>query len=201
MNRNIKRIIAELEADARVQQMHRANVAKRQALRERRKALMLARHQVAEVHLPMAWDSVEAVAGDESEWLHLRCVEAIRRIEAKGYNWLDYLTDRGLLPCGDEFVELCKAQFEARHNFYSDKPREAYADRTEVDGVEVLHLNTFREWLDLGDHWRDEEMQQRFERSDADGIDWASKIESTLQMVAEAQAAYDKAMAELNRVA
>lgn len=43
MNRNVKRIINELEADDRIQRMHRANVAKRQALRERRRALMLAR--------------------------------------------------------------------------------------------------------------------------------------------------------------
>ena len=199
MKQSIERIINELQHDSKVQAMHRDNIAKRQALRERRRALMLARHQVAEVHLPMAWDSVEAVAGDENEWLHLRCVEAIRRIEAKGYNWVEYLVERGLLPYGDEWEELLAAHSEAHHNFYFDKPREAYADHTEVDGVVVLHPNTFLEWLDLGQHWHDEEMQQRlerlerFKRSDADGIDWASKIESTLQLVAEAQAAYDKA--------
>lgn len=47
MNRNVKRIINELEADPVVQDMHRANVAKRLALRERRRALMLARHHKA----------------------------------------------------------------------------------------------------------------------------------------------------------
>lgn len=37
------RMVAELEADARVQQMHRANVAKRQAARAARRAAMLRR--------------------------------------------------------------------------------------------------------------------------------------------------------------
>ncbi len=39
MSRNIKRIINELMADDRIQRMHRANVAKRQALRERRRGM------------------------------------------------------------------------------------------------------------------------------------------------------------------
>ena len=43
MKRNIEQIINELQHDSKVQAMHRANVAKRQALRERRRALMLAR--------------------------------------------------------------------------------------------------------------------------------------------------------------
>lgn len=43
MNKNIRRMIKELEADPVIQDMHRENIAKRQALRERRQALMLAR--------------------------------------------------------------------------------------------------------------------------------------------------------------
>lgn len=47
MKRNIERIINELQHDSKVQAMHRANVAKRLALRERRRAAMLARHHKA----------------------------------------------------------------------------------------------------------------------------------------------------------
>lgn len=43
MNKNINRIIRELENDPAIQAMHRENIEKRQALRERRRALMLAR--------------------------------------------------------------------------------------------------------------------------------------------------------------
>lgn len=43
MNKNINRIIRELENDPAIQAMHRDNIEKRQALRERRRALMLAR--------------------------------------------------------------------------------------------------------------------------------------------------------------
>lgn len=43
MNKNINRIIRELENDPAIQTMHRDNIKKRQALRERRRALMLAR--------------------------------------------------------------------------------------------------------------------------------------------------------------
>ncbi|MDS1650669.1 hypothetical protein [Escherichia coli] len=43
MNANIKRIIAELQADAKVQEMHRKNIEKRKAVKERRRAAMLAR--------------------------------------------------------------------------------------------------------------------------------------------------------------
>lgn len=43
MNKNINRIIKELENDPAIQAMHRDNIEKRQALRERRRALMLAR--------------------------------------------------------------------------------------------------------------------------------------------------------------
>lgn len=61
MKRNIERIINELQNDARVQEMHKANIAKRKAAREARRAAMLQRmHKVEVIHLPMAWDSVEA---------------------------------------------------------------------------------------------------------------------------------------------
>ena len=43
MNKNINRIIRELENDPAIQAMHQDNIEKRQALRERRRALMLAR--------------------------------------------------------------------------------------------------------------------------------------------------------------
>lgn len=43
MNKNIRRIMKELENDLAIQAMHRDNIKKRQALRERRRALMLAR--------------------------------------------------------------------------------------------------------------------------------------------------------------
>lgn len=43
MNKNIRRIMRELEKDPVIQAMHRDNIEKRQALRERRRALMLAR--------------------------------------------------------------------------------------------------------------------------------------------------------------
>ncbi|HBJ0442078.1 TPA: hypothetical protein LAN44_004854 [Escherichia coli] len=192
MSRNIKRIINELMADDRIQRMHRANIAKRQAARAARRAAMLARHNK---HLPMAWDSVEAVAGDESEWLRLRCVEVIRRIEAKGYDWLDYLMDRGLLHRSDEFMELCEAQSEARHSFYSDKPREAYADRTEIDGVEVLHNTSYSAFLEMGQHWREEELKQSFENIADD--DRATRIETAKRLAAEAAEHYRAAMAAM----
>lgn len=43
MNANIKRIFSELQADARVQAMHRANIAKRKAAKAARRAAMIAR--------------------------------------------------------------------------------------------------------------------------------------------------------------
>lgn len=198
MNRNIERIINELQHDSKIKAMHRANIAKRQAARAARRAAMLARRNK---HLPMAWDSVEAVAGDESEWLRLRCVEAIRRIEAKGYDWLDYLMDRGLLHHSDEFMELCEAQSEARHSFYSDKPREAYADHTNIDGVEVLHSISYADWLSLGDHYRDEERKQRFEEIGRGAVDVESSrresIELAKRLAAEAAEHYRAAMNEI----
>lgn len=56
MKRQIERIINELQHDSKIQAMHRENIAKRQALRERRRALMLARHHKA----VMVYDDREA---------------------------------------------------------------------------------------------------------------------------------------------
>ena len=194
MKRNIQRIINELQNDSKVQAMHRENVAKRQALRERRRALMLARRNK---HLPMAWDCITPVEGDETEWLHLRCVEVIRRIEARGFDWLDYLFDKGLLHYGAEFTELCAAACDAHH----DQPREAYADHTNIDGVEVLHSISYSDWLSLGDHYRDEERKQRFEEIRRGAVDVESSrrasIELAKQLAAEAAEHYRAAMNEI----
>ncbi|MEK8535251.1 hypothetical protein P2R41_23100, partial [Escherichia coli] len=84
--RRIERIINELQHDSKIQAMHRANVAKRQALRERRRALMMARRNK---HLPMAV-VVEAVEGNAEEWKELRVRECINRL---GSDWLDRLID------------------------------------------------------------------------------------------------------------
>ena len=56
MKRNIERIINELQHDSKIQAMHRANVAKRQAARAARRAAMLARHHKA----VMVYDDREA---------------------------------------------------------------------------------------------------------------------------------------------
>ena len=196
MKRRIERIINELQHDSKIQAMHRANIAKRQALRERRRALILARRNK---HLPMAWESITPVQGDESEWLRLRCVEVIRRIEAKGFDWLDYLMDRGLLHHSDEFMELCEAQSEAHHNFYADQPREAYADHTNIDGVEVLHAISYADWLSLGDHYRDEERKQRFEEIGRGAVENSRResIELAKRLAAEAAEHYRAAMNEI----
>lgn len=194
MKRSIERIINELQHDSKVQAMHRANVAKRQALREKRRALMMARMNK---HLPMAWESIEAVQGDEAGWLRLRCVEVIRRIEAQGFDWLDYLFDKGLLHYGAEFAELCAAACEAHHS----QPREAYADYTNIDGVEVLHSISYSDWLSLGDHYRDEERKQRFEEIERGAVDVESSrrasIELAKQLAAEAAEHYRAAMNEI----
>ena len=146
------RMVAELEADARVQQMHRDNIAKRQALRERRRALMLARRNK---HLPMAWESVEAVEVNAAEWLDLRITEAIRRIESTGCDWLDFLQEH-------DANESVQAEFLRVwcDGYLSNKQPDAKS-RSVVDGITVLHPNTFGEWLDLGQHWTDEIIAQQ----------------------------------------
>lgn len=72
MNANIKRIIAELEGDARILEMHRNNIERRMAARERRRAAMKARmhknpvavydDQAAKINMmKMAFDKVGAI--------------------------------------------------------------------------------------------------------------------------------------------
>ncbi|HBJ1222287.1 TPA: hypothetical protein LAQ47_004050 [Escherichia coli] len=152
MKHNIERIINELQHDSKIQAMHRANVAKRQALRERRRALMLARRNK---HLPMAFDSIEAVEVNAAEWLDLRIAEAIRRIESTGCDWLDYLQEH-------DANESVQAEFMRVwcDGYLSNKQPEAKS-RSVVDGITVLHPNTFGEWLDLGDHWTKEIIAQQ----------------------------------------
>ena len=151
MSRNIKRIINELMADDRIQRMHRENIAKRQAARAARRAAMLARHNK---HLPMVV-VVEAVEGNTAEWLDLRIAEAIRRIESAGCDWLDYLQDH-------DANESVQAEFLRVwcDSYLSDKQPEAKSYSV-VDGITVLHPNTFGEWLDLGQHWTDEIIAQQ----------------------------------------
>lgn len=179
------RMVAELEADARVQQMHRANVAKRQALRERRRALMLARRNK---HLPMAWESVEAVEVNAAEWLDLRITEAIRRIESTGRDWVDYLQEH-------DANESVQAEFMRVwcDGYLSDKRPEAKSYSV-ADGITVLHPNTFGEWMAMGDHWTDEIIaQQVAEIKEGEN----PHIIAAKAMAAEAAAAYEMAMREL----
>lgn len=138
-------------ADDRIQRMHRANVAKRLALRERRRALMLARNNK---HLPMVV-VVEAVEGNTAEWLDLRIAEAIRRIESTGRDWLDYLQDHDAnANVQAEFLRVwCDG-------YLSDKRPDAESYSV-VDGITVLHPNTLREFMEMGQHWTDEIIAQQ----------------------------------------
>ncbi|EFC2999609.1 hypothetical protein CVB78_004448 [Escherichia coli] len=184
MKRQIERIINELQHDSKIQAMHRANIAKRQALRERRRALMLARRNK---HLPMVV-VVEAVEGNTAEWLDLRIAEAIRRIESTGCDWLDYLQDHDAnANVQAEFMRVwCDG-------YLSDKQPEAKSYSV-VDGVTVLHPNTFGEWLDLGQHWTDEIIaQQVAEIKEGEN----PHIIAAKALAAEAAAAYEKAMAAM----
>lgn len=151
MKHNIERIINELQHDSKIQAMHRANVAKRQALRERRQALMLARRNK---HLPMVV-VVEAVEGNTAEWLDLRIAEAIRRIESTGCDWLDYLQEH-------DANENVQAEFMRVwcDSYLSNKQPEAKSYSV-ADGITVLHPNTFREFLEMGDHWTKEIIAQQ----------------------------------------
>ena len=185
MKRNIERIINELMADDRIQRMHRDNIAKRQALRERRRALMLARRNK---HLPMAFDSIEAVEVNAAEWLDLRIAEAIRRIESTGCDWLDYLQDH-------DANENVQAEFlRVWCDSYLKNEQPEAKSRSVADGITVLHPNTFGEWLSLGDHWTDEIItQQVAEIKEGEN----PHIIAAKALAAEAQAAYDAAMRAL----
>ena len=176
------KMVAELEADARIQAMHRDNVAKRRALRERRRALMLARHNK---HLPMTWDSVTPANVDAAGWLDLRIMEAIRRIESIGGDWVDYLMDHN----ADESVMA--EFFRVWCDSYLKNEQPEAKSRSVVDGITVLHPNTFGEFLDLGQHWRDEIIaQQAAEIKEGEN----PHIIAAKALAAEAQAAYEAAM-------
>lgn len=183
MKRNIERIINELQHDSKIQAMHRANVAKRQALRERRRALMLARQNK---HLPMAFDSIEAVEVNAAEWLDLRIAEAIRRIESTGCDWVDYLMDHN----ADESVmaEFMRVWCDS---YLKDEQPEAKS-RSVVDGITVLHPNTFGEWLDLGDHWTNEIIAQQVAEVGENTA--AAHIAAAKALAEQAKAMYDAAM-------
>lgn len=182
MKRQIERIINELQHDSKIQAMHRANIAKRQALRERRRALMLARRNK---HLPMAWESVEAVEVNAAEWLDLRIAEAIRRIESTGCDWLDYLQDH------DANANVQAEFLRVWCDGYLKNEQPEAKSRSIVDGVTVLHPNTFGEWLDLGDHWTKEIIAQQVAEI-KEGKN--PHIIAAKALAEAAQAAYDAAM-------
>ncbi len=178
------RMVAELEADARVQQMHRANIAKRQALRERRRALMLARRNK---HLPMVV-VVEAVEVNTAEWLDLRITEAIHRIESTGCDWVDYLVEHG--AGADVQAEFMRVWCDSYLKYEQPEAK----SRSVVDGITVLHPNTFGEWLSLGDHWTDEIIaQQVAEIKEGEN----PHIIAAKALAEQANAAYDAAMRAL----
>lgn len=187
------RMVAELEADARVQQMHRANVAKRQALRERRRALMLARRNK---HLPMAV-VIEAVEGNTAEWLDMRITEAIRRIESTGRDWLGYLQEHDANEnVMAEFMRVWSVNLtsEITRNLFDEKIDDAIKSRSVVDGITVLHPNTFGEWLRMGQHWTDEIVaQQVAEIKEGEN----PHIIAAKALAEEAAAAYEAAMRAL----
>lgn len=182
MKRRIERIINELQNDSKIQAMHRANVAKRQALRERRRALMLARRNK---HLPMAFDSIEAVEVNAEEWKELRVRECINRL---GSDWLDRLIDM------DASESVILYFLDVNDRIFREHLDEINDYRDEVDGVEVFHDCSFAEWLKKGDHWTDEIVaQQVAERKGHEN----PHIIAAKALAAEAQAEYDAAMRAL----
>ncbi|HCO8357152.1 TPA: hypothetical protein OB809_004397 [Escherichia coli] len=182
MKRNIERIINELQHDSKIQAMHRANVAKRLALRERRRALMLARRNK---HLPMVV-VVEAVEGNAAEWLDLRIAEAIRRIESTGCDWLDFLQEH------DANANVQAEFMRVWCDSYLKNEQPEAKSRSVVDGITVLHPNTFGEWLDLGSHWTDEIVAQQV--ADVGENTAAAHIAAAKALAEQAKAMYDAAM-------
>ena len=181
MKRNIERIINELQNDSKVQAMHRNNIAKRQALRERRRALMLARMNK---HLPMAV-VIEAVEGNTEEWKELRVRECINRL---GSDWLDHLIDM------DASESVILYFLDVNDRIFREHLDEINDYRDEVDGVEVFHNCSFAEWLKKGQHWRDEIIaQQAAEIKEGEN----PHLIAAKALAAEAQAAYDAAMRAL----
>ena len=181
MKHNIERIINELQHDSKIQAMHSANVAKRQALRERRRALMLARQNK---HLPMAFDSIEAVEVNAEEWKELRVRECINRL---GSDWLDRLIDM------DASESVILYFLDVNDRIFREHLDEINDYRDEVDGVEVFHDCSFTEWLKKGSHWTDEIIaQQAAEIKDCNPA--AAHIAAAKSLAEQAKAMYDAAM-------
>lgn len=178
MKRQIERIINELQHDSKIQAMHRNNIAKSQALRERRRALMLARMNK---HLPVAV-VIEAVEGNAEEWKELRVRECINRL---GSDWLDRLIDM------DASESVILYFLDVNDRIFREHLDEINDYRDEVDGVEVFHDCSFAEWLKKGEHWRDEIIAQQA----ADVKEGENPhIIAAKALAAEAQAAYEAAM-------
>lgn len=178
------KMVAELEADERIQVMHRDNVAKREATRAKRRENWLKHH--FKKALPMAFDSIEAVEGNAAEWLDLRIMEAIRRIESTGCDWVDYLMDHN----ADESVMA--EFFRVWCDSYLKNEQPEAKSRSVVDGITVLHPNTFGEFLDLGQHWTDEIIAQQVAEVGENTA--AAHIAAAKTLAEQARAMYDAAM-------
>lgn len=181
MSRNIKRIINELMADDRIQRMHRANVAKRQAARAARRAAMLARRNK---HLPMAV-VIEAVEGNAEEWKELRVRECINRL---GSDWLDRLIDM------DASESVILYFLDVNDRIFREHLDEINDYRDEVDGVEVFHDCSFTEWLKKGSHWTDEIIEQQAAEIKNCNPEAAAHIAAAKALAEQAKAMYDAAM-------
>lgn len=180
------KMVEELEADAHIQQMHRDNVAKREATRAKRRENWLKHH--FKKALPMAWDSVTPVNVDAAGWLDLRITEAIHRIESTGRDWLDYLQEH-------DANESVQAEFlRVWCDSYLKNEQPEAKSRSVVDGITVHHPNTFEEWISLGDHWTNEIIaQQVAERKGHEN----PHIIAAKALAEAAQAEYDAAMRAL----
>lgn len=114
MNANIKRIFAELQADAKVQEIHRNNIEKRKAARERRRAAMKARmhknpvavydDRAAKINMmKMAFDKVGAI-------------EAMNRVIDNGNNELWNVAINAFEEQLNDELERVRAIVAARKN-------------------------------------------------------------------------------------
>ena len=183
MKRNIQQIINELQHDSKIQAMHRANVAKRQALRERRRALMLARHHKA----VMVYDDREAkkAAIKKAIWekyngstLKARMMFIVKVAQGKYNEEFKELLDEACDEIDREKAEIraekvARELREARENMF-----ERLAER--------LARNTGKDKADIV-----EDLRRYQKRGNEIGK----------RLAAEARAEYEMEMAELNRVA
>lgn len=115
MSRNIKRIINELMADDRIQRMHRANIAKRQAARAARRAAMLARHHKA----VMVYDDREAKKAAIKKAIHekyngstlkARMLYLVEVMQGKYNEEFKDLLDEACDEIDKEKAEVCAAE-------------------------------------------------------------------------------------------